>query len=212
MKIISKFFAALFGIAAIAMAVFTVRLAFNNKDATPVLLKEPDSAHLQVVEMMDAFCEGDFAAAQKRFYGATDLGMGRAPADEVGQMIWAAFQESMTYELVGELYATDSGLSQDLKITTMDMNAVTAVLKETVKPMIEERVLNAEDTDLIYDDDDQYRDEFIQQVVRDALTQAIEANTATVETELTLNLVWSDDKWWVVSNEALLKAVSGGIV
>ncbi len=209
---ISKLISALFGVVALVLTVFTVRLAFQKIDATPVLLSQPDSAHEQVVEMMDAFCAGDFTAAQERFYGVTELGVNREPTDQAGVMIWEAFQASMSYELVGELYATDSGLAQDICVTTMDISAITDELKETVKPLLTERVLGAEDTDEIYDENREYRDEFVQKVLCEAVENAIAGNTSTVQTKLTLNLVWSDDQWWVVSNEALLKAVSGGIV
>ncbi len=209
---ISKLFSALFGVVAVVLAVFTVRLSFQNIGAEPVLLSQPDSAHEQVVEMMDAFCAGDYAAAQKKFYGTTELGMEREPEDEVGVLIWDAFQSSMSYELVGELYATDSGLSQNIRITTMDISAITAELKDTVKPLLEERVLNAEDTEEIYDENREYRDEFVEKVLCEATENAIAANTSTVETELTLNLVYANGQWWVVASDGLLKAVSGGIV
>ena len=49
-------------------------------------------------------------------------------------------------------------------------------------------------------------------VVYEVTRTAVETTTATVQTKLTLNLVWEDDQWWIVPHEALLDAVSGGIL
>lgn len=213
---VSKFFYALFsvlfGLAGAAAAGFAVYLSFANMNAEPVLKTEPEAAHSQVVDMMDAFCEGDYVTAQSKFYGSTDLGVDREAADEVGTLIWDAFQESMTYELVGEMYATDSGVAQNIRITTMDISSITSALQDSAKTLLEERVLEAEDLDEVYDENYEYKDEFVMSVLCEAAEQAIENDSRTVETEVTLNLVWADGQWWIVSNETLLKAVSGGIV
>lgn len=213
---ISKFFAAVFGLLGICVAAYTVNISFASIDSEPVLRTPPEAAHSRVVQMMDAFCEGDYQTAQSLLYGSTELGADREAADAVGAVIWEAFQDSMTYELVGECYATNSGLSQNIRITTMDIDSVTAYVEANAKTLLEEtvqqRIDASENLDEIYDEENQYRDEFVMEVLCEAARQGIENNSETVETEVTLNLVWADDQWWVVSNDQLLKAVSGGIV
>ncbi len=209
---ISKYFALIFGLLGILMAAVTVGVSFASIDAEPVLLTPPSSAHTQVTQMMDAFCAGDYASAQQAMYGTIELGVDRDASDEIGQLVWDAFEASMRYELVGECYATDSGLSQDIRIQTMDISSVTQYIKDNAKTVLEERVLAAEDLDAVYENDDEYRDEFVNAVLYDVACDAIENHAKTVESELTLNLTWADGQWWVVSNEALLKAVSGGVI
>lgn len=200
----------------LGLAVATVAVAFANLQADPDLLGEDTVAQERIVTMMDAFCAGDYATAQSVLQGETDLGVDRQPADRVGQIIWEAFQSSMTYELVGERYATNSGIAQDIVITTMDVDAVIDYVEANAKTVLEQRVnehLGSQSgLDEIYDEENQYRDEFVMSVVQDVTRAAVENNTATVQTKLTLNLVWEDDQWWVVPNEALLDAVSGGIL
>lgn len=209
---LSKMFSVMFGVLAVVLALFTVVWSFMNIEADPGLIEEPEAAHEQIVEMMDAFCAGDYAAAQQKLYGAVSLGMDREAADEVGRLIWDAFQGSMSYELVGELYATDSGMAQDIRIFAMDINSVTGAMQETTKTLLDERVRSAEDLDEVYDENNEYQDAFVMQVLCEAAQQAIDNDSQTTVTELTLNLVWFDEQWWVVSNDALLKAVSGGVI
>lgn len=209
---ISKYFALIFGLLGILMAAVTVGVSFASIDADPVLLTPPESAHTQVTQMMDAFCAGDYTRAQQAMYGTIELGVDRDASDEIGKLVWEAFEASISYSLVGECYATDSGLSQNIHIQTMDISSVTDYIKENAKTVLEERVLSAEDLDAVYEDDDQYRDEFVDGVLLDVAREAIANHAKTVETELTLNLTWADGQWWVVSNEALLHAVSGGVI
>lgn len=213
---ISKFFAFVFGLVGICVAAYAVNISFASINSDPVLRTPPEAAHNQIVNMMDAFCDGDYQTAQTMLYGSTELGVDREAADPVGVVIWEAFQDSMSYELVGECYATNSGLSQNIRISAMNIDSVTSYVEENAKTMLEQRVqerVDAEDNlDEIYDEENQYRDEFVMEVLCDCAREAIEQNSETVETEVTLNLVWADDQWWVVSNDQLLKAVSGGIV
>ena len=200
----------------LCVAVATVAVAFGNLQADPDLLGEDTVAHDRIVTMMDAFCAGDYATAQSVLQGETVLGVDRQPGDQMGQIVWEAFQNSMTYQLVGERYATNSGIAQDIIITTMDIDAVTDYVEANAKTVLDQRVndrlASAENLDEIYDEENQYREEFIMSVVYEVTRTAVVTTTATVQTKLTLNLVWEDDQWWIVPNEALLDAVSGGIL
>ena len=209
---ISRFMSGLFGLIGICVAVSALWLSSHGMQAVPAIIKAPESALEQVEGMMESFCAGDYAAAGSYLYGTPDLGADREAADEVGALIWAAFGESMTYELTGECYATDAGLAQDIRVTTLDISAVAAYLEEHARANIEGKAREAEDYDAVFDENDEYRPEFIQEVLKETTILALEETDAHVTTEVTLNLVWSGDRWWVVSNEALLKAVSGGIV
>ena len=99
---IKKLLSVIFIIIGIAAAVAAVNLGLSNKDADPVLLAPPEEAKLQVVGMMDAVCAGDFAGASAYLQGQPDLGVDREATDEVGVLIWEAFCDSLSYELVGE--------------------------------------------------------------------------------------------------------------
>ena len=209
---VSRFFSGLFGLVGICAALSALWLSAHGMEAAPAIIETPESALEQVECMMDSFCAGDYAAAGSYLYGHPDLGADREAADEVGSLIWAAFQESMTYELAGECYATNNGLAQNIQVTTLDISAVTAYLEAHARANIEARALAAEDYDAVFDENDEYRTEFIQEVLKETTLQALEETDVQITTEVTLTLVWSEGQWWVVSNEMLLKAVSGGIV
>jgi len=205
----TKIFAAIFAVLAICAALLTAYLGFAYRDAAPILLEKNYLAQSQAVAMMNALCKGDFDGASQRMLGQPQLGLDREPADEVGKLLWDAYVESFSYELDGDCYSTSSGLAQKVKLTCLDLDSATAGLHEATVKLLEERVENAEDFDLVYDENDQYRGDFLMAAVRDSAA-ALLKNAGTKTIELTLTLSYQDGQWWVVADQALLGAISGG--
>ena len=212
MKWIARIIGFLFALAGIAVSVFTVRLCMKNLDSIPVLLAPVQEAQDQATALMDAVAAGDYEAVGALILGTPELGVDRDPADPAGQMIWAAFMESYEYELVGECYATDSGVAQNVRVSYLDMDSVTANLRSRSQTLLEARVSMAEDVSEIYDENNDYREDFVMQVLRDAVTDALAEDAEMTGMEFTLNMVYQNGTWVVVSDPALMAAVSGGIV
>ena len=98
------------GLIAAAAAIF---LSMHFVDAKPMLLTPPDVARGKVIMLMNAVAEGNYEEASQAIYGTPDLGVDREAGDDVGVMIWDAFEGSVTYELQGDCYTTDQGLAQN---------------------------------------------------------------------------------------------------
>lgn len=209
---IKKLLSLIFIIIGIAAAAAAANIGMTNKEADPVLLMPPEDAKLQVVGMMDAVCSGDFAAASTYLQGQPDLGVDREPSDPVGVLIWNAFRNSMSYELVGDCYGTEAGLAQNLTFSCMDITSVTAVLKERSLALLEKRVEEAEKLSDVYDENMQYREDFVLNVLYDAAVAALEEDAGTMTTELTVNMVYQNETWWIIADRNLLDAISGGIL
>ena len=209
---IKKLLSLVFAVVGIWAAVTAVNLGMSNKDADPVLLEPPVEAVDQVTGLMDAVCRGDFTAASTYLQGQPSLGVDRDATDKVGVLIWRAFCDSLSYELVGECYVTDDGLAQSVKLTCMDITTVTATLKERSQTLLEQRVAEAESVEDVYDEDFQYREDFVMDVLYDAASAALKEDAKTMTTELTLNLSHQGDKWWIIADRDLLDAISGGIL
>ncbi len=210
--ILKKIFAALFAAVGICTAAAVGYIGMNFTDQDPRLLTPPTAARQQVVTMMEAVCNGDYEKASQVILGTPSLGVDRAPGDDVGVKIWNAFQESLSYELVGECYTTGNGLAQDIKVTGLDIESVTANLRQRSQTLLEERVQAAEDTSEVYDENNEYREDFVMDVLYDAATQALKEDAQEKTAELTIKLVYSDGSWWIVADNALLDAISGGIM
>lgn len=209
LKYIASVLLAAVGLSAAAAAVY---LSVQFVDAKPMLLTPPDVAQSKVIMLMNAVSEGDYEEASQAIYGTPSLGVDREAADEVGVLIWEAFQSSISYELQGECYTTEQGLAQNVSITCMDVTSVTVNLKERSQTLLEKRVAEAADVSEIYDENNDYREDFVMAVLKDAVVDALQEDAKEMTVELTVNLSYQDGKWWVVADEALLDAISGGIL
>lgn len=212
MKVLKYIASVLLAAVGLSVAAAAVYLCTQFVDAKPMLLTPADVAQSKVVALMDAVSEGDYVKAGQTIYGNPSLGVDREAADEVGVMIWEAFQDSISYELLGDCYTTEQGLAQNVSISCMDVTSVTVNLKERSQTLLEQRVADAADVSEVYDENNEYREDVVMAVLRAAVADALKEDARELTVELTVNLCYQDGSWWVVADEALLDAISGGIL
>lgn len=196
----------------LTVAVSGIVVSFVSLDAEPILVSEPVEAVDAVEELMNAIVSCDYEKASSLIYGNPALGIDRAPEDAVGVLLWDAFTKSQSYEMKDGCHATDSGLTQQVVFTYLDMNSITANLADRSETLLMDRIEAAENIDEIYDSNNEYREDVVLDVLEEAVTQALKEDAQNVSTELTLNLIYRDGRWWVLADNALLDAISGGVL
>ena len=82
-------------------------------------------------------------------------------------------------------------------------------LIQRAKALLEAKAAAAEDKTEIYNEDNSYRNELVDQALNDAVTQALSEDAQTVTRDVTLGLIYQDGAWWVVPDQALLQIISG---
>lgn len=208
---ITNIFSGIFAVLALTVAAFAVYLCFDRVDASPVLLTPPENAQGQAVRFLDAVCQGSYSDGEALLLGEPALGVDR-PADEaVSVLVWDAFVESLSYELIGECYVTDSGVAQDVELTCLDIDATMIRLRQRSQAILAQLRQRAEDVSDLYDRDNNYREDVVMQVVYDAAQEALQEDAKTLTTTLTLNMIYLDDQWWIVPDDGLIRAISGGM-
>lgn len=138
-----------------------------------------------------------------------DLDADRKPADPVGELVWKAYVDSLDYALVGEVYATDTGLAQNVKFISLELPAVTQKLAQRAQILLQQGVEQADSISEIYDEKNAYKESFVARVMEEATRQALEEDVRYTYQILTLQLVCSEGQWWVLPDRALLRAISG---
>jgi hypothetical protein len=206
-----KIFGALLCLLGIGVAIFTVNIGLRNQDALPVLVETPVTARQRLEQVLDSVCSGDYDTAGTMIYGDLSFGVDSLPEDPVSLMFWNAFQESLSYTLEGELYTTREGLAQKVRVTGLDFSSVTATLRERSQHLLEQRVADAEDMSEIYDENNEYREELVMSVLYEAAQAALAEDAEYPEKEIIVNVIYRQGQWWIVADDALLDAVSGGI-
>ena len=69
----------------------------------------------------------------------------------------------------------------------------------------------ARDLTRIYDENNEYREDFVMEVLTQAVNDAIREDGVVSSQELVLNLVYRQGQWQVQPEQKLLNALSGGI-
>lgn len=208
---IARVFSVVFGIIGAVLMLGTVVLCLISLDAPVRMAEVPEAAVACSEEMMEALAAGDFAAAAGFLYGQPDLGVDHAPTDVIGEMVWNAFTDSISYEFAGECYATDSGIFRDVTITALEIPSVTENLQTRAQALLTEKMEAAEDMTELYDEENNFREALIDQTLREAAEQAIREDARTVTRDVTLKLIHRDDRWWAVPDQALLQTIAGGV-
>lgn len=206
----TKLLSVIFGALGLLLAAACVALSLTRLQAQPVLVTIPEDARAHSEALMEAICRGDYDQAGKLLYGTPNLGVDRAAADEVGQMIWKEFVSSLEYEFVGDFYATDTGIARDVSITALDITSVTQTLGSRSQALLEHRVAAAHDVSQIYDENNDYREDFVMNILYDAAYQSLQEDARCESHRVTLNLVYRQGQWWVLPDSALLRVTSGG--
>ena len=190
--------------AGIAFAVLGIVLALSCYQSAPVMMKQPAQAKDTVNGFMSSVCDGDFAGAAQMIQGIPDLGVLEESSDPVGVIIWEAYWESARFELIGDCYATDTGVAQTVSFTRLDVSSMTEHLREHSMAILQERVAQAADPSEIYDENNEYREDLVMSILEEAAQQIIREDSVMVTTELTVNLCYEDGQWMVAADKELM--------
>lgn len=210
---LARFFSVIFGVLGCVLLVGSIVLCLVSLDEPVKLVEIPQEAVQCAAEVMDALAAGDFSAAAQRMYGQPELGGEAVPSDAASALVWDAFVTSISYEFTGSCYATDTGLARKASVTALDIPSVTENLDSRVHALLSQKVASASNMAELYDENNNFRGDLIDQVLSEALTQALALaqDARTVTREVTLNLICRDGSWWVVPDGALLQVISGGV-
>lgn len=210
-RIITKLFAAIFALAAFLTAAGAVYLCAEGLDRPPVLLAPAADARNTAAAFLDAICAGDYETAQSHLLGTPELGADRPSDTEFGGIVWDAFVESMSYTLQGESFISDTGIAQEVTLHFLDIDATTAGLRVRAEALLAALQRNAEDVSELYAPDGGYREDVVMEVVKTAVGQVLTEDAAMTTVSLTLELTCINGTWWVLPDEGLLQAISGGL-
>lgn len=207
-----KMIPAVFALLGILLIAGTVIMCFRSLNAPARLLAADEAAAEQTEKWMEAVCEGSYTVAGSLMYGQPELGTGYEASHEMSSFFWEAFIDSMTYEFEGDCYTTQTGLARDVAVTALDISAVMAPLKERTEAIMEQRIEELESMDEVYDENNNYRDTFVMSALREAAAQLLEEKEFLATREITLNLVYENGRWWILTEQDLIDVLSGKMV
>ena len=208
---LSRFFSGLFLCLGLGLMFLAICLVMGQPGTQPTLVGSSQEPQNQVVAAMDAICQGDFSGAEQYLLGRPSLGVDRELQDPAAAMIWKAFVESLSYELSGDCYATDTGVAQDITLKCLDISSVTANLAQRSEKHLARLQQSATHTYEVYDENGNFRQDVVQQVLSTVVQEALQEDAQYTTTAFTLQLVCREGQWYIHPNSDFISAISGGI-
>lgn len=206
---IARFFSVMFAVLGSLLLVGSMGLLLLSRNSQVRVLEIPQGA----VDCSESFAQllnsGDPAAAAQLMYGQPDLGLVWTDSDPETAMVWAAFTSKISFAYTGKCYVTENGFARDASITTLNVVESIRKLPEYTQDMINQKIASASELAEIYDEEGRFHQELADQILQNALNQALTQEVQTVSRDVTVKLVNRDGKWWIVPDQALLQALSG---
>lgn len=199
----------LWGIAGVLLSLCTLAAAIYGMHSSPAVLMDSTVVIEAAEQTLECARSGDYDMLGQLLYGAPNLGSCPEKTEDAQSLIWYAFLDSIQYQLGEACYATDSGVALDVHIRCLDISAVTASL-QTIAPDLMTQIAEGKDSEAeIYDEENNYREAFIAEVLRSATDQVLAGQPQMMERELTLEFIRWNGCWQVVPTDGLLQFLSG---
>lgn len=206
---IARFFAVIFACIGALLLIGSMGFFLLSRNA-PVRIRELPR---EAVSVSDAFAQslnaGDLEAAAQLMYGQPDLGVSKSLEDPEAALIWEAFRSSIAAEL-DEAWNVEQGcLVKTMRITSLDVSGVMGKFPERIQPLLDRKIASAENLEEIYDENNEFREVLVEDILREALSQTLSQDAQPVTREVTLKLINRDGRWWVVPHQNLLQILAG---
>ncbi len=197
-----------FGICAAALALAVVMLCVFCRNASPLVFGGTRKATRQVSKLLSDVNTADVEVLTSYFPEDTDLermySLNNPVADALTREVW----KSLSFEIEREAYGADSALAVDVKLRAMDAGKTLEKAKEKVRPLVSEKVKKAESLDAIFDADNQYKEEFLNAVLLEALDDALK-NPEMREQTITVYVRKESGRWEILPEDSFINVLSG---
>lgn len=201
-----KLFSSLFAVVGTLLMVGTAVLCLLSLNAQPHVLVFPQEASLQAQAFAEAVSRGDLESAGQYLYGQPALTADAQWDDPAKSQIWDAYLESLSCVPAQDPKAEDDVIRWQVQIKMLDISALmeswqqqTSAILASQEPVQEEEGATEQ------------QEEVISAALSQGLEKALAGERKTLTQEVTLNLIYREDQWWVSPDTALLQLLSGRV-
>lgn len=164
-----------------------------------------------VTEFFDAIALGNYTAAYEHLNGYSSLGLENSPEGEAAKLLSNALERSYSYSLSGAAVIDGITARQDVSFNYLDIAAIDEQVQILTPKKLNELVAE-NPRSKIYDENNEYLPEITQKAYINALKEVLSnAESFSTGTTLTISLDYINKTWLITPDQALFKALLGGI-
>ena len=207
---ISKLASAVFAVVGTVLLVGSVVMSFVAQGRPTTAVEPTREANDFAQLVLSALDNGDLSQVGAYFYGAPALGLDRAPATEEGKLVWNAYRDSIAVTTDETCYGEGTNIYQTAQVTALDIGEALSRLDGEAVALLNQKVETAEDPATVLDENGAVPQALKDELRAQALSQVL-ADTKTVTTQITFQLMEKDGQWWVLPDQTMLDVLSGGL-
>lgn len=163
-----------------------------------------------VSAFFDALTSGKYEECDEYITEYTTLGLNAGIRDESVAKLYSEMLGSFSYSIIGEPVVEGSNARVEVELSRLDIPAALKAAEEKTAIYLRSAVQDYEGT--VYNDDGSYTEELLAAVRAEIVEDIIESKADYIITEnITIQLRY-ESGWYIVPDEPLLKALSGGMM
>lgn len=198
-------------LAGVVIMVCTLAVVIFATGGKTGLLVDTQAMEQSAEDLFAAIRTGDLSQVSGCLAGSPELGDGVVQDNGAQGQLYTAFLDSLTWEQTGVCRADREKVALDGRVRCLDLSAVLEKLNTIAPALLEERGALAEDESEIYDDEHNYREDFLSGVLADGTAQALKESDAMLEMDITLTFLRTDDGWKIELSDGLVSILGGCI-
>lgn len=198
-------------LAGVVIMVCTLGVVIFATGGRTGLLVDTRAMEQSAEDLFAAIRTGEPAAVSEYLAGQPQLGEPVEQENTAGSKLYYAFLDSLTWEQTGACRADREKVALEGRVRCLDLSAVLEKLNTIAPALLEERGALAEDESEIYDDDHNYREDFLSGVLADGTAQALKESDAMLEMDITLTFLRTDGGWKIELSDGLVSILGGCI-
>lgn len=203
---------ALWGILATLFAAVAMFLCLYAPSMGMLIAKPSGDPRETVNGFLDALTGQDWESAYALMDTYSRLGLENTPESPEAAALGSALRESYAYTLSGDCVREDLTAWQEVQFTYLSLSAVEDAAEDRL-PEVLAGIVETQPKNQVYDEQNNYLPEVAREAYMTALTDALAEPEAYYATDtFTLTLEYTGSQWRVQPGQALLRALSGGVI
>lgn len=193
---------------AVPTAIAAVYMGFTAQYRPAKLLWSEPGAKATASALVETLSTGDFARGGSYLRGNPQLILPEEHMD-AASVLWEYYREHLTAELTGEPYLSSQGYCQDAVFSVPDLDGLSRRMKEIAPELVTQRIMQARELSEIYNEDYSFREDLISEILMASARSAIEEGADAKRCPVQLRLIYADDRWQVLPDQALMDILAG---
>lgn len=195
----------------IVLSAFAVIVCIIGSSVGSLYSKPTGNPADTVTKFYDALIAGDYTTAYSCLSDYTGLGLETEPADANAALIYDALKESYEYTLADTAKVDKLSATQSVRFKYLDLESLEASVEDGVKRNLE-KIVKARPGSEVYDENNKYLPSVTAEAYNESLQFVLShASSYYTATAIDIELVYTNGQWLIVTNQAMLNALMGGV-